>query len=82
MKINDDLHVEWVDGEAVVLDGGSGELHYLNGTAATVFALIGEYGWPQAQEELESRFGQSPDFKEELQDLLKDMTEKGLLIEA
>ena len=81
MRVADGKHVEWVDEEAVVLDSDTGDLHYLNGPAAKVFAFIGEYGYDQALKELEKQHGDTPNFKEELQDVLKDMVEKGLLVD-
>lgn len=81
MRVADGKHIEWVDEEAVVLDSDSGDLHYLNGPAAKVFAFIGEYGYEKGLEELERAHGDQPNFKEELQDVLKDMVEKGLLVD-
>ena len=40
MRPADGKHVEWIDDEAVVLDPSTEELHYLNGPAALVYALI------------------------------------------
>jgi hypothetical protein len=81
MRVADGKHVEWVDEEAVVLDSDSGDLHYLNGPAAKVYALIGEYGYEKGLEELERQHGHQENFKAELDDVLKDMVEKGLLVE-
>ena len=81
MRVADGKHVEWVDEEAVVLDSDSGDLHYLNGPAAKVFAMIGEYGYDKGLAELEKQHGDQPNFKAELDDVLKDMVEKGLLVE-
>ncbi|HEY7874615.1 MAG TPA: hypothetical protein VIG64_05785 [Actinomycetota bacterium] len=81
MRVADGKHVEWVDEEAVVLDSDSGDLHYLNGPAAKVYALIGEYGYDKGLEELERQHGAEPDFKAQLDDVLKDMVEKGLLVD-
>lgn len=80
MRVADGKHVEWVDEEAVVLDSETGHLHYLNGPAAKVYALIGELGYDEGLEELARQHGNEPNFKEELQDILDDMIEKGLLI--
>ena len=38
-KVRDDLAVVELDGEAVVFDEGSCDLHYLNPTATVVFGL-------------------------------------------
>lgn len=81
MKVADGKHVEWVDEEAVVLDSDTGDLHYLNGPAAKVYALIAEYGYDKGLDELTKQHGGEPNFKEQLDDVLKDMVEKGLLVE-
>jgi hypothetical protein len=81
MRVADGKHIEWVDEEAVVLDSDTGDLHYLNGPAAKVFAFIGEYGYEKGLAELEKEHGETPNFKEELQDVLKDMVDKGLLVD-
>lgn len=81
MKVADGKHVEWVDEEAVVLDAETGDLHYLNGPAAKVYALIGEYGYDKGLEELAKQHGTEPNFQAELDDVIKDMVEKGLLVE-
>ena len=81
MKASDQLHVEWVDGEAVVLDQETGELHYLNGPAALVYALIEEHGFEKGLEEARSRFGHEHSFETDLAVLLKDLSEKGILVD-
>ena len=81
MRIAEGKHVEWVDQEAVVLDADSGDLHYLNGPAAKVYALIGEFGYEKGLEELARQHGDQPNFKEELDDVLKDMVAKKLLVD-
>jgi hypothetical protein len=81
MRLADGKHVEWVDEEAVVLDSDTGDLHYLNGPAAKVYALIGEYGYDKGLQELQKLHGQQPNFQAELDDVLKDMVEKGLLVD-
>jgi hypothetical protein len=81
MRVADGKHVEWVDEEAVVLDSATGDLHYLNGPAAKVYAFLGEFGYDKGLEELEKAHGDTPNFKEELGDVLKDMVEKGLLVD-
>ena len=80
MKVADEMYVEWVEGEAVVLNRDSGELHYLNGPAALVFALIQEHGYDGAMRELYERFGASDGMKEELDGLIKDMLDKNILV--
>ena len=74
------LHVEWVGDEAVVLDIATKELHYLNPTAAVVFALIEEKGYADALSELEGRFkGQA--IQGDVESLVGDMVERGLLVD-
>lgn len=82
MKVADEMYVEWVEGEAVVLNRESGELHYLNGPAALVFALIQEHGYDGAMRELYERFGAADGMKEELDGLIKDMLEKHILVDG
>lgn len=81
MRVADGKHVEWVDQEAVILDSESGDLHYLNGPAAKVYALMAEYGYDKGLEELAKQHGSEPHFKEELDDVLGDMVDKGLLVD-
>lgn len=74
------VHVEWVDDEAVVLDPDRQELHYLNASAALAFALITEHGYDPGIAELRSRYGETPDFDAQLEHLVKELVDKGLLI--
>jgi hypothetical protein len=79
MRAAPGIHVEWVDNEAVVLDPTTQELHYLNATAAVVYALILEHGVEQAVATvLETIDGVDRD---ELDDLLAGMRESGLLVD-
>jgi hypothetical protein len=78
-EVTPGLHVEWVDEEAVVLDTSTGDLHYLNTSAAVVFASILEYGYERAIKELDHAHGDSPKVKRDVQDVIEDMIEKGLL---
>lgn len=82
MKIADTMYVEWVEGEAVVLNRESGELHYLNGTAALVFALIQEHGFDEGMAEVRERFGSSEKVEGDLGALVDDMKEKGILVDG
>jgi hypothetical protein len=81
MRVADAMYVEWVEGEAVVLNRDSGELHYLNGPAALVFALIQEHGYDGAMREVRQRFGTAEGMREELDDLIKDMLDKQILVD-
>jgi hypothetical protein len=80
MQVAPDLHVEWVEGEAVVLNMATGQLHYLNPSAALVFALIQEKGYAAALAELEDRFGADSGFQGELSTVLLTMRQQGLLL--
>jgi hypothetical protein len=81
VKVAPHVAIEWVDDEAVALDPESGELHYLNTSAALVLALIEEHGYDRALEELRTRHGMDEGSETELRDLLEEMVGKGLLIE-
>ena len=80
MRARDDVHVEWVDNEAVVLDPESSELHYLNTPAALVFALIQEHGFEDGLRALHESQGVSAE-DHEVRELLDEMVEKGLLVD-
>jgi PqqD family protein of HPr-rel-A system len=75
------MHVEWVDDEAVVLDSESGQVHYLNSSAAFVYASILEHGFDEAVARLERSQGTSPGFPEQLSTFLDEMKEKGLILD-
>ena len=79
MRAAPDLHVEWVDDEAVILDPATQPLHYLNPPAALAFALVAEHGYDKALKELRARYGDSPDFQEQVAGLIGDLSAKGLL---
>ena len=81
MDVPDTMYVEWVEDEAVVLDRGSGELHYLNRPAALVLALIQELGYEPGIAEVAARFGLDP-HSGELHDLLKDLVETGIVTDG
>lgn len=73
------VHVEWVAGEAVVLDRASGDLHYLNPPAALAWALIQEHGYDRGIAELRRRYPEAPG--DELHGLIQEMLERGLLVD-
>lgn len=81
MKAATGLHVEWVEEEAVVLDPATGHLHYLNPSAAYIYALIQEYGYDDAMDRIAKRFDQEAPLRRELASLLEDMVNKGLLVD-
>lgn len=73
-----DVYVEWVEDEAVALNRVSGEVHYLNPTAATVLALIQEHGYERGVAEVTAWFGLEPG-DPGLGALLEEMTASGIL---
>lgn len=81
MRAAEKCHVEWVEGEAVVLNQQTEQLHYLNGPAALVYAMILEEGYGPALDKLRTDYGNDPDFERELPALLDDMKERGLLVD-
>jgi hypothetical protein len=81
VKAADWVHVEWVEGEAVLLDPRSGELHYLNESAALLFALIQEVGYDAAVDQMRARFCEESNLKEELESAVRAMLEKGFLVD-
>jgi len=81
MRANPQVHVEWIEGEAVALDSKTSQLHYLNGPAALVLALVTEYGYDQALEELGRSHADAQGMNEDLPALFTDMLERGLLLD-
>lgn len=81
MRAADGLHVEWVDEEAVVLDETNTQLHYLNSSAATLYALIQELGFEGAMKEMRTSFGDGPFDAGEIDALVEEMMAKGLLVD-
>ena len=79
MQPSPDVYVEWVEDEAVVLNRASGEIHYLNTPAAYFFALALEEGVDHALAAVRAADPPPPD--EEIELLLADMKELGLLID-
>lgn len=80
MRARDDVHIEWVDNEAVILDPKTSELHYLNTPAALVFALIQEHGFESGLRVLEGSQGVSTE-DQDVKELLNEMVEKGLMVD-
>ena len=78
MKPLPGAHTEWVDDEAVVLNPTTGELHYLNPSAAVAWALVLEYGMAEAISRLNALEGSEP---EEVEAVVSQMAEVGLLID-
>ncbi len=80
MKPAPDMHVEWVDDEAVVLNPETGQIHYLNAPAALMYALILEHGYEGALAELQGTFGPER-VGGDIPALTEDMVTRGLLID-
>ena len=78
----DGKHVEWIDDEAVVLDPSTEELHYLNGPAALVYALILEHGFDRGMEEVRSIYGAESEIEKGIEDCLEGLADKGLLVDG
>jgi hypothetical protein len=81
MRVSGDRAVEWVDDEAVVLDPATGELHYLNRSAALIYALILEHGYERGMKEAATMFEGDSGFGEGSAVLVAEMVERGLLID-
>lgn len=81
MRVAGELHVEWVNDEAVVLDGATGNIHYLNPPAALAFALLQEHGFERGVAEITSRIEQSEGNPAELEHLLQEMIDKRLILD-
>ena len=82
MRPADGKHVEWIDDEAVVLDPSTEELHYLNGPAALLYALILEHGFDRGLEELRGIYGAESEVEEGIAECLEGLADKGLLVDG
>ena len=78
MRLAANAHIEWVDDEAVVLNQETGQLHYLNSSAAVILAVVIEYD-DQALDKLIELYGDNPEMREEYGKVLGDLVEKNLL---
>lgn len=81
MRASPLLHVEWIEDEAVVLDPQGKEVHHLNPPAAFTLALIQEHGFDAALDDLHQRYGPETEFGRALPTLIKEMKDKGILID-
>ena len=77
-----DVYVEWVEGEAVVLHRTSGEVHYLNPTAATVLAFVEEHGYERGVAEAAAHFGLGDEERDEFKTFLEDLGDRGIIAGA
>jgi PqqD family protein of HPr-rel-A system len=82
-KVREDLAVEELDGEAVVFDERSGELHYLNPTATIVFKLFdGSATVKELSADIATAFrAQQADVERHVRALMREFRKKGLLAE-
>jgi hypothetical protein len=79
MRAAPGVHVEWVEDEAVVLNLSTRELHYLNHSAAVVYALILEHGLERALVEVKEQMNGVN--RDEVDALISEMQENGLLVD-
>jgi GDP-D-mannose dehydratase len=73
------MHVEWIDDEAVVLDTDTGHLHYLNPIAALAYALILEHGVDQGVKEFRKAKQIGWRKRKDIKKMVRDMVSSGLL---
>lgn len=80
-KVREDLTVVELDGEAVVYDESSGELHHLNPSATLVFGLLdGTATIRELVADVSDAFGVPVEEVEpQLRDLVRDFRRLGLL---
>jgi PqqD family protein of HPr-rel-A system len=80
-KVRDDLEVVQVDGEAVVYDERTGDLHHLNSTAALVLAVCdGTATIRELAGDLAAEFGEPLDrLERDVRTLLRRFRRGGLL---
>jgi PqqD family protein of HPr-rel-A system len=80
-KIRQDLTVVELDGEAVIYDDDSGELHHLNPTATVVFSLCdGTATVKELAADIADAFGQpAADVEKQVRTLLREFRKVGLL---
>jgi PqqD family protein of HPr-rel-A system len=80
-KIRGDLAVEELDGEAVIYDEETQELHHLNATATIVFNLCdGTATASELAQEISTAFRvESSEVERHVRALLRDFRQKGLL---
>jgi hypothetical protein len=76
----DGLHVEWVEGEAVVLKPRGGRLHYMNGPAAAMYALILEYGFEKGTEEFIRLRGEDAPADDDVNEFIDSLVDAELLV--
>ena len=77
----EDLAVVEIDGEAVIYDEATGDLHHLNPTATIVFALCDGTGTiPELAADLGAAYGvPSDEVEQQLRTVLRTFRRQGLL---
>lgn len=80
-KVRQDLTVVELDGEAVIYDEHSGNIHHLNGSATAVFLLCdGQATTKRLAQDIAEIFRiQAEDVERDVRALLRDFREAGLL---
>jgi PqqD family protein of HPr-rel-A system len=83
-KVRGDLTVVELDGEGVIYDEATGDLHHLNETANLLFSLLDGSGTiKDLAGELSVAFGQPvKDIEEQLRPLIRGFKQAGLLEQA
>ena len=80
-KVREDLAVVEIDGEAVIYDERTGDLHHLNPTATIVLGLCdGTATVREFSSDLSDAFGvPAPDVERQVRALLRDLRKAGLM---
>ncbi len=80
-KVRDDLAVVEIDGEAVIYDEDSGQLHHLNPTATVIFSLFdGTATIRDLSVEVAEAFGvPAPEVEGQIRTLQRQFRKQGLL---
>ncbi len=81
MQAPPDVHVEWVDEEAVVLNTATNEIHYLSPSAAYAYAMILEYGYTDALQRIAAE-QPGADIVSDVELLVSDLVARGLLVDG
>jgi PqqD family protein of HPr-rel-A system len=83
-RVRDGLHVVELDGEAVVYDETTGDLHHLNAVATVVLDLCdGSASAREVAEDIASAFDQAPpDVERHVRRCIRDLRTVGLLVPA
>ena len=82
MRLASSIHIEWIDQEAVVLDEETGQLHYLNTSAALSLALVLEHGKEGALSALLRDQEDNSSITDEFTRVIDDLMQKNILTDA